>query len=200
VVASQTFQILTTDLTFRVLTSTGSSLEPLIDITAMPHTLTFTHSSGFFELFYNDTGGATSSVCLNVYNVSNASFTLFDNQCSSNTSQNLFVNISTLTGSWLAQAVANSTLDARQYLFDSLSVYRPIQSVYGREGTIWAVGVIGTSAFMGMVVSGGNPAGLIVGSLLGIGASFFLDLLAISWLVFSGLVVIGGIFIYLLRT
>jgi hypothetical protein len=183
-----------------MLTEAGSSLQPLIDILAMPYNLTFDNSTGNFTLDYNDVGNVTSSVCLNIVKNGFENRTVLFNSCSSIKNDEISYSIGNSTGDFTARGYAVSNSDSNTYSFATLSVLRSAGNVLGSEGLIWGLLIILQMAIVGMVVTGGNPTGAIVGTLLGLVISSMLSLIAAPYTAVAGVVIVGGILVYKMRT
>jgi hypothetical protein len=110
------------------------------------------------------------------------------------------VFIGGLQGSFQGIASAVSNIDSRTYIFNTLDIIRGAFDRFGNEGTIWTIILTGTLAAVGLVVTGMNPAGAVVGAIVGVGASAAIGILTIAWGIILGLVVIGGILLWLFKT
>lgn len=196
------FQILTTSLTFNILLGQSASLQPLIDIYGMPHNLTFDNTTNIFTLQYWDDANATTKVCLDILHQTLNSSTKYGPNCSTNNWDELNLSIGTTNGSFLARGIGTSNVDSRDYLFATLSLMRPSSTIFGLEGVVWAIIVIGTMSAIGMTVTGGNPVGLVVGAILGLAvcSQIFFNLISISLATFMIIVFTGGVIIYLVKT
>lgn len=195
------FQILTTSLTFRLLIGDGSSLQPLINVLAINCVLPFNNVTNTFSLSYTDINDSVGQVCLNTYSINVTNFTSLASNCTTSNSTTLTLGIgANANGSYQATGTAVSNLDGQTYTCIITNKAIPFGSVFGNEGTIWAVAIMVTVAFLGLVVTGGNPTGVVVGALLGIGFDSILGLLNTSWGIFAGIAVVGAIIIHLQRT
>lgn len=193
------FEILTTSLTFRVLIGRGSSLQPYIDALSLDHNLTWTNSTDTFTLDYYDGAGLSTEICLQAWQINTTNQTLLGENCSSSAYNSLNVDVGNVTGYLQGRALFTSASNGEQYVLDTLDVYRPYNSILGNE-SIWVVFIVGTTSLVGLVITGGNPTGAIVGSLLGVGISNVMGIIVVSWGVFIGLCAVAGIIIYSLRT
>lgn len=193
------FQILSTPLTFRVLSGSSASLTKLLAVINVQHNLSFINSSKQFRLDYNDLQNITDLVCIKVDYFNLSGKNSYGNNCSNAQSGTIYFGIGSTNGSFTAYATGHAA-DPQEIIFETLNIIFPGVGLFGREGYVWALILTGTTALIGAVVTGANPVGMILGTMLGIGVSNMLSLVAVGWTVFLGLGIIGGIMLYYLKT
>lgn len=195
------FQILTTELTFRILLGAGTSLQPLIDVQNLGCLLTFNNVTNIFNLTFNDVNLSFSNTCLDTYSINTTDFDQIGTNCTTTDSTSLYSYLGVnATGQYQARGIVTSSLDSENYTCRVLGVIIPTGTIFGDEGTIWAIAVLLVASMLGLVVTGGNPTGAIVGALLGVIMDSIMSLISTTWAGIAGIVIVGFIIIHMQRT
>lgn len=161
------------------------------------YSLTFNNNTKNFILTYSSSDSSVKSYCLRVIKRSVLNDTIICNTCETSSSATLYCNILTSgNGTFIATFYATGSYRQIEILSEIIGSINQLYDEIGKEdGSIYAV-ILGVIILVVFFVS---PALGIVGALIGLVVNSVFGFIPLEPLTFTGIVIVGGVIIWLLK-
>jgi hypothetical protein len=161
------------------------------------YSLTFNNNTKNFILTYSSSDSSVKSYCLRVIKRNVLNDTIICNTCETSSSATLYCNILTSgNGTFIASFYATGSYRQIEILSEIVGSINQLYDEIGKDdGAIYAV-ILGLIILVVFFVS---PALGIIGALIGLVVNFVFGFIPIEPLTFTGIVIAGGIIIWLLK-
>jgi hypothetical protein len=170
---------------------------PIQDIPGFSFTLEYNKLTGNVSLAYTSNAGTISNVILTLKQLKQATADIIPcNRTSTADVASLGCDISNVTTGQFAAYAYITTNEGKMYVrYISISVDNRFQT-FGNEGVFWAIGLLLVIVFTGLW----NPSVAIALTLVSFGLLASIGIIAVSYTIVIVLVIIGFIYLVMMRT